>query len=155
MASTTAKMVRFAPRQTARVTRAVAVNPGVLRSNRAAWRSCLAQFVEGVEAARFAAVFLDAVQAAELDAGAPCRFLRRHAGAHQVVRVLLDVKPQLLGHSLLEIAAGTSARAGVSEGGSRYTSSGVVLKAVAIAEASRFQPAVSSRRRRRPATVSV
>ena len=132
------------------------MNPGVLRSSRAAWRSCLAQFVEQVKPAGFAAFFLDAVQAAELDAGAPGRFSRRHAGAHQVVRVLLDVEPQFLGHALFEIAPGLEHTRRESEGASaRHTSSGVVFKAAAIADASRFQPAVSSRRRRRPAAVSV
>jgi hypothetical protein len=63
MESTTPKIIRFAPTQTARVTTAVAVNLGVLRSNRGQLPE---QFIEWAEPACFAALFLGTVQSARI-----------------------------------------------------------------------------------------
>jgi hypothetical protein len=62
------------------------------------------QFIEQAKSACFAAIFLDARQAAELDSRPPGRYWRWDAGAQQVVSALLDVKSQLVGHALLEVA---------------------------------------------------
>ncbi len=80
--------------------------PGVLRSRPCGVAELPAEFIERLKPARFAALFLNAVQAAELDAGAPCGLCRRDAGADEVVRVLIDMKLEFLGHAVLEIVAG-------------------------------------------------
>ena len=68
----------------------------------------------------------------------------------------LDVKAHLVAHLALETIA-THEHAGerTKTGHMAYTSSGVALSAVPMADASLFHSAVSSRRRRRPAVVSV
>jgi hypothetical protein len=63
------------------------------------------EFVERLKPACFAAFFLSAVQAAELDSGAPCRFLRRYAGSNQIGYIFLDVESEFLGHAPFEIVA--------------------------------------------------
>jgi hypothetical protein len=55
--------------------------------------------------AGFAAFFLSAVQAAELDSGAPCSLWRRDAGSDQIGHVLLDVESEFLRHAPFEIVA--------------------------------------------------
>jgi hypothetical protein len=54
------------------------------------------QFVERLQAAGFAAFLLSAVQAAELDSGAPCGLWGRDAGPDQVGHVLTDVEAEFL-----------------------------------------------------------
>jgi hypothetical protein len=63
------------------------------------------EFVERLKPACFAAFFLSAVQAAELDSGAPCCLLRRHARSHQIGHVLLDVESEFLRHATFEAVA--------------------------------------------------
>jgi hypothetical protein len=63
------------------------------------------KFVERLNSARFAAFFLSAVQAAELDSRAPCRLLRRNARSHQIGHVLLDVESEFLRHAPFKIVA--------------------------------------------------
>jgi hypothetical protein len=58
-----------------------------------------------LKTAGFAAFFLSAVQAAELDSGAPCCLLRRHARSNQIGYIFLDVESEFLGHAPFEIVA--------------------------------------------------
>jgi hypothetical protein len=58
-----------------------------------------------MKASSLATVLLHVVQAAELYASAASRFLRGHAGTHEVVSELLEMETQLVGHAFFEIAA--------------------------------------------------
>ena len=56
--------------------------------------------VEQAQAARLAAIRLGVVEAAEFQSRAARRFRRRHAGADEIGRVLLDMEAHLLGHGV-------------------------------------------------------
>jgi hypothetical protein len=60
--------------------------------------------VERGQAPGLTAVGLHAVDAAQLHARAPRRFLGRHPGLDEVVRVGLDMEPDLLRHAVFEFA---------------------------------------------------
>ena len=62
----------------------------------------LRQLIEESQAARLAAVVLRALHAAEVHPGAPRRFPPGQAGADQVVRMGVEVKPHLLVERVLE-----------------------------------------------------
>ena len=65
----------------------------------------LAELVEHLQAARGPQFLLQPFGAAQFDARPSACFCRRHAGAHQVLRVGLDVEPKLVGQTVLEIPA--------------------------------------------------
>jgi hypothetical protein len=64
-----------------------------------------AKLIKEVQAQGFPAIRFDVDAAAKLFPYLARRLLARHAGTHQIVRILLDVEAQLLGHPLFEIAA--------------------------------------------------
>ena len=93
-------MAVFAPMPSASDTTATAVTIGARRS----WirvPEIRDRLVEQPEAERVAAFVLPRFDAAELDARAAMRLLRRETGSHEVVRVALDVEAQLVVHPLL------------------------------------------------------
>jgi hypothetical protein len=73
--------------------------------------------------------------------------LARHALAHEVVGVQLDVLADLVGQTILETAAAGQRADDGSQVAQHVTPRRAVFRAAAIARARRFQSAVSSRSR--------
>src|SRR5262245_27957893 len=106
-------------------------------------------------AERLVAVFFKPLLAAELDARAAFRFRAIQARTLQIVRAALDVSAQLFLDLLFDLGpikkpGGKRAKVGQEF----HNSSGWAARAEAMAEARRFHPSASSRRRLRPADVS-
>ncbi len=116
----------------------------------------LLQRVERAKPARLAGVEYDVVHVAELDSRAPRGIFRRVSRRDQVLRVLLEVEPHLLGEALLEASAMEQRTGDRPQAAQHVTPRPAVARsAAAIAAASRFQSSVSSRRRFLPGAVSV
>ena len=116
----------------------------------------LMELVEQAQTARLAAVRLGVVEAAEFQPRTARRLRLRHAGAAR------DRPCTARYGSASPRPWRPRTEAGGGESGARrrdvptcHTSSGTVFRAAAIADARRFQSAVSSCRRRRPASVRV
>ena len=106
-------------------------------------------------AALFTAFFFVFLVTAEFDARPALGFRTGQAGPLQIVRTILHVAPQLL-FRVVFYARTMQQRVDrrPKQGQQAHTSSGRVLRAVAIAAARRFQPSASCCRRFRPAEVS-
>ena len=115
----------------------------------------LQQRFDEIAARGFAALLLESLVAAELDACLALGLEPEHTGTLQIVGAVLYVGAKFVVH--FPIDPGTFKQSG-SEGAERgeesHISSGCTARALAMAVARRFQLSVSSRRRLRPAAVN-
>ena len=111
--------------------------------------------LDEIAARRFVALLFEALISAELDARATFSFRARQTGALEIISPMLDMGAKLLVH--LGVHLGTLKKIGDAKTKrieEFHTSSGCAPSAEPMAATSRFQLAVSSCRRLRPAAVS-
>src|SRR5947209_6738654 len=115
----------------------------------------LEKSVEKIAANSLLDFFFEALLSAELNAGAAFCLPTTQAGTLEIVSAMLDMRAKLLLHLLIEFRTMKKLCAKRTNVGQElHTSSGWAASAEAMAPARRFHPAVSSRKRLRPAVVS-
>jgi hypothetical protein len=105
----TLKIALFAPIPTASVRTATAVKPGFAQRAQAV-ADVVKQSFEEPNAARLAAFLFDALCATELQPRPPHCFPSRHAAAHQILRVRLEVETEFRIHVALQARASQHGR---------------------------------------------
>src|SRR6266478_2266829 len=115
----------------------------------------LCQRFEKSHASRLPAFFFDALNPAKLQPRPPRCFMARHTAAHQILRIRLHVKAQLLIHFALHPRALQSRpQPRTNSAPERHTSSGFVPRIPAITSVIRFHFSASACSLRFPAAVS-